>query len=262
MHLKLLNKFRRNTKISKSKCSPSIINEEIEEKRGIFSRIESELKFNHSGYHTRSDMIRNNRVSIDFLYKFKKEAILKKDLRSINLLCQFKIMNLDEFKEFFLNNDFYDSAMTVLVYNPFIIQDFESFKKIWMNKAVRDRVFAHFKKIDNLIHDENTNNIDSQVLIMNPNNEISDFIHKEVRENKVSNQEKEIYASLKCIANPDVLDLLKNESYRPIINKIALNPKAYLKTHRYLIKKYNSPRIRESIASITTDSKLLKLIYK
>lgn len=63
------------------------------------------------------------------------------------------------------------------------------------------------------------------------------------------------------IALPEILDDLRDDPYRPVINAIARNSSAWSSTHEYLATKHKSSEIRTSIAMVTRDNVLLNKIY-
>ena len=61
--------------------------------------------------------------------------------------------------------------------------------------------------------------------------------------------------------SPEILDSLKDDPHRPVINAIARNSSALVSTHEYLIDNHKSSGIRTSIAMVTENSYLLNKIY-
>lgn len=87
------------------------------------------------------------------------------------------------------------------------------------------------------------------------------FVHQEILSGNASNAVRETYAGSAGIASPEILDRLKDDPYRPVINAIARNAVAWVSTHDYLASKHKTSEIRTSIAMVTTDNDLLNKIY-
>lgn len=69
------------------------------------------------------------------------------------------------------------------------------------------------------------------------------------------------YANSRSISNPAVLDRMKADRHRPVINAIAGNPRAWLSTHEHLVASHKTPAIRIAVAGATTDAALLSSIH-
>lgn len=69
------------------------------------------------------------------------------------------------------------------------------------------------------------------------------------------------YCQSENLADPAVLDLLKDDKSRAIINAIAANPVALPMTHGYLLDHYPSSSIKISIAKASRDKGILDRIY-
>lgn len=68
------------------------------------------------------------------------------------------------------------------------------------------------------------------------------------------------YAS-KYWANPTILDVLKDDKIRDVINSVAYNPFISFDTAVYLIENHKTPDIRVSIARNTRDYDILRIIW-
>ena len=86
-------------------------------------------------------------------------------------------------------------------------------------------------------------------------------INDEIRIGKPSAALREAYASDPNIATPEMLDQLKTDPSRPVINAIAKNSSAWVSTHDYLAGHHKTPAIRISIARVTNNNELLNNIY-
>lgn len=62
-------------------------------------------------------------------------------------------------------------------------------------------------------------------------------------------------------ANPEILDALKDDKSREVINYVALNPFISFDTAVYLINNHKTPVIRESIAENTRAPEILRMIW-
>lgn len=69
-----------------------------------------------------------------------------------------------------------------------------------------------------------------------------------------------LYAS-KAWANPDILDAMKSDKIRDVINSVAYNPFINFDTAVYLIENHKTPDIRISIACYTRDPDILRIIW-
>jgi hypothetical protein len=86
-------------------------------------------------------------------------------------------------------------------------------------------------------------------------------IHDEMLSGQASNAVREMYAGSYAVVSPEVLDGLKDDPCRPVINAIARNSSAWSSTHEYLINNHKSSGIRISIAMVTDNNDLLNMIY-
>jgi 23S rRNA U2552 (ribose-2'-O)-methylase RlmE/FtsJ len=87
------------------------------------------------------------------------------------------------------------------------------------------------------------------------------IINDEILSGNASNAVREVYAGSYAVVSPEILDGLKDDPYRPVINAIARNSSALASTHEYLINKHKSSGIRISIAMVTENNDLLNKIY-
>lgn len=87
-------------------------------------------------------------------------------------------------------------------------------------------------------------------------------INDEILSGVASNAVREVYAGSYLVVSPDILDGLKDDPCRPVINAIARNSSALASTHEYLINKHKSSGIRVSIAMVTDNNDLLNKIYR
>lgn len=94
--------------------------------------------------------------------------------------------------------------------------------------------------------------IDSKVL---------NFVHDEIRAGDAPNAVREAYAESVWLALPEILDSLKDDVFRPVINAITRNGSAWVSTHEYLVDNHKSSLIRCFIAMVTEDNDLLNKIY-
>lgn len=62
-------------------------------------------------------------------------------------------------------------------------------------------------------------------------------------------------------ANPEILDALKDDSSRKVVNYVAMNPFINFDTAVYLITNHKTPVIRESIAENTRTPEILQMIW-
>ena len=76
-----------------------------------------------------------------------------------------------------------------------------------------------------------------------------------------SNDVREEYARA-FWADSRVLDQMKDDKHRPVINSLSENPFIDFKTAEYLILKHKTPSIRISIANHARDNELLQIIWE
>lgn len=77
-----------------------------------------------------------------------------------------------------------------------------------------------------------------------------------------TNDTREVYARSQSISSPSILDQMKDDRHRPVVNAVAGNPRAWVSTHEHLVTSHKSPSIRISVAGATTDNDLLNSIYR
>lgn len=70
------------------------------------------------------------------------------------------------------------------------------------------------------------------------------------------------YASSVAYANPAVLDQLKEDRFREVINNVACNGRAWPSTHEFLVDHHKTTWIRQWIATVSRDNNLLNKIHK
>lgn len=85
-------------------------------------------------------------------------------------------------------------------------------------------------------------------------------IHDAIRSGKATNTLREAYAAA-SFALPEILDDLKDDKSRPVINAVARNKSAWVSTHEHLVASHKTPAIRISVAGATKDNTLLNKIY-
>ncbi|MCC3292896.1 hypothetical protein [Arthrobacter sp. zg-Y1110] len=88
---------------------------------------------------------------------------------------------------------------------------------------------------------------------------IAAFIDQEILGE--NNDLRRAYAMSESSSNPAVLDKMKDDRHRPVINAVAGNPRAWLSTHEHLAASHKTPAIRIAVAGATTSNDLLNSIY-
>lgn len=88
---------------------------------------------------------------------------------------------------------------------------------------------------------------------------ILDFVHYSIL--VAPNKVREEYAGSFAVSVPDVLDKLKDDTYKPVVTALTLNKMLLPSTQRYLLNKYRSSSIWVNIAYWTEDSQVLNQIY-
>lgn len=164
---------------------------------------------------------------------------------------------LDKFTEAVVNGTYAlkgrkykPSSLSVLSQYEILCMSFEAFEFLWLNaKSEREN------------------------LIRSVEYGVTDFLNGSLQDTRFSdlvastilsdtNRTRDYYAGSYYITDPAVLDLMKDDKYREVINSIAQNKKAWVSTHDYLVSKHKSPGIRTSVASVTKDNALLNKIYR
>lgn len=91
---------------------------------------------------------------------------------------------------------------------------------------------------------------------------VFDVVHEVIRSGEASNDLKVTYAGASGVALPELLDVLMDDPYQPVIEGIARNTSAWVSTHEHLYANHKSKRVLFFLAGATMDCGLLNLIYR
>lgn len=126
---------------------------------------------------------------------------------------------------------------------------FEVFEFLWLNIKGAPEKLIHTLEMATF---QEQANIDAHII---------DFIHGEIQKGDADKAAREAYAGNWRVSTPELLDQMKDDEHRPVINGIAQNQRAWVSTHEYLLAKHKSIGIRYGIARATSDNPLLNKIY-
>lgn len=193
----------------------------------------------------RQELAKASHLSPDALYRLRTNTA---ESVRVNALCN-PLTDYAVYATSVLTNHFSVASKRFFCSDIRAVGSLEVFEYLWRN--VKN---AGPSLIDNLNH---------AVRIGSPliDSRIFDLINDEISSGKASNAVREAYAGSDGVVSPEILDGLKDDPFRPVINAIARNSSALVSTHEYLIDNHKSSGIRSSIAMVTGDSYLLNKIY-
>lgn len=155
---------------------------------------------------------------------------------------------VEVYKDFILNKKLAGISAYRFVWDYRCVEDVEIFGFFWeKNKSDRNNLIRTL----NWALSENRP-VDS---------ECAYIVHDEIRKGKPTINTREAYAAASHVALPDILDKLKTDPARPVINAVARNSAAWVSTHEHLVTSHKTPAIRIYVATVTTDNDLLNKIY-
>lgn len=146
-----------------------------------------------------------------------------------------------------LTQQFSSAAYDVLCYSVHAGADLDAFKILWEKKPKK-----RFYLLSNLCRTVTVAGMDDDQPVFT-------FVDEQIMSQ--NHRVREIYALYRDISNPEIMDAMKNDESRAVVNAIAGNPNAWASTHEYLVTKHKSPGVRMSVARVTTNNDLLNLIY-
>jgi hypothetical protein len=152
------------------------------------------------------------------------------------------------YKDAVMNGKFSTYSKQLFGWELRVVEDVEVFEHLWTTVKNTHTDLVH---ILNRAHYQNYPTIDP---------ECAHVIHDHIRKEKTTATLREAYAG-SVIALPEILDQLKTDSSRPVINAVAKNGNAWVSTHEHLASSHKTPAIRLSIALVTKDNELLNKIY-
>lgn len=195
-------------------------------------------------HYTRQQVAERADLTPDILetfYKDKNEGVRFSAIS--NPLTPFEV-----YKDIVLNKKCGGVSAYRFVWNSRCVEDVEVFNHFWQNnKPNRDSLI---RTLDRAIFNN---------LPVDP--ECAYIAHDEMRNGKPTVSTREAYAEASHVALPEILDKLKEDSARPVINGVARNASAWVSTHEHLVNSHKTPAIRIYIATVTKDNDLLNKIY-
>lgn len=162
-------------------------------------------------------------------------------------LCN-PLISFSEFKNAVLTEKFTTRSKQLFCNEFRVLEDVEVFRFLWT--TVRNSQATLMKSYNSAQWRKYTP-VDPECL---------NVVHEQIRNGDTSNSLREEYASAKT-ALPELLDKLKDDPCRPVINAVARNKSAWVSTHEYLVDNHKSPSMRELVAYATRDNTLLNKIY-
>ena len=209
------------------------------------SYVQMETLAHDADIEVRSRMARSRCLPPDLLKNLSKD---KKEIVRATALCN-PLTSFSDFKENVITSKFSAEAKTLICEDVRVLEDFELFEYLWQKikgsqPILINTLEAYRRSFPADIHPE-----------------ISSFIHHEIMGGQASNSTREAYAEAVYVALPEILDTLKTDPYRPVINAIARNGSAWVTTHEYLVDNHKSSGIRITISAVTNDNQLLNKIY-
>lgn len=173
----------------------------------------------------------------------------KVDIVRAYVLCN-PLTDFSVFKAAVLAGKFSVATKKMLCSDLRAVSDIEVFKFLWETVRGAQQILMNTLHVAATYHVLPV--IDSKVIA---------FAHEEILSGEASNAVREVYAGSAGLARPEILDGLKDDSCRPVINAIARNSASWVSTHEYLATKHRSSDIRTSIAMVTEDNDLLNKMY-
>lgn len=153
-----------------------------------------------------------------------------------------------DFRDAVLNGRLSSTSKSLLCWSSHAVESYEVFERLWVSVKGAQAPLIH--TLDMAVWAKGL--IDEDVFAL---------VHDTIWQGDAPKDVRAEYADSSYIALPKVLDTLKDDPYRPVINHLAGNRAAWSSTHEYLIGKHKSPGIRTSVAMVTGDNALLNKIY-
>lgn len=192
----------------------------------------------------RIELAKSRRVTSNVLHLLRLD---KSDIVRVHALCN-PLTDSSHFVDAVLNDKFSVTAKRLFCENFAVLESFEVFEFLW--KTVKHAPPLLMSTLHGATYTMMV--IDSKIL---------SFVHSEILSGEAPNAVRETYAGSAGIALPEILDGLRDDPCRPVINAISRNASAWVSTHEYLAFKHKSSEIRTSIAMVTKDNVLLNKIY-
>lgn len=194
--------------------------------------------------YTRQNVAARNDLTPEILESFYKD---KNELVRFNAIIN-SLTPYEVYKDIVINKKHSGISAYRFVWDSRCVEDVEVFHHFWeTNKPNRDTLIG---TLDRAIFNN---------LPVDP--ECAYIVHDEMRNGKPTISTREAYAESYHVALPEILDKLKEDPARPVINGVARNASAWVSTHEYLATSHKTPTIRIYIATVTKNNELLNKIY-
>lgn len=157
--------------------------------------------------------------------------------------------DFDTFKEAVLGDRLLPSYKKFMCGNVYALKELEVFQKLWSIRGFDDMLIP---RVHWTLEEEKLDLIDGRIFA---------FIEATIL--NASNYARELYSSYYFApwASSTVLDSLKDDKNRAVVNNLANNPLLLVSTQTYMTERYKTPSVRISIAQLTKDNVLLNKIY-
>lgn len=193
----------------------------------------------------RIELALSKQATPDVLHRLSLD---ESDIVRVHALCN-PLTEYSYFVDVVLHNKFSVAAKKILCDYFRVLDSLEVFESLWRSAKGADALLM------NTLHGATYTSYSG----IDPN--ILEFVHEHILSGEASNAVREAYAGAADVALPEILDRLRDDPYRPVINAIARNSSAWVSTHEYLVAKHKSSGIRTSVAMATVDNVLLNRIY-
>lgn len=145
--------------------------------------------------------------------------------------------------------------------HPAALASLKVFQFLWNNvPGASERLVGNFSNIAGAERKEGKVFVPSQLAWVDAN--VARGIRAFIVSNILSSSIPTVmaYAS-SLLATPETLDELKTNHDYDVLEMVALNPRAWVSTHRYLVENHKKYTIRQNVARTTPDNILLNEIY-
>lgn len=193
----------------------------------------------------RIELAKSKQVTSNVLHLLRVD---KADIVRVHALCH-PLTDVSLFVDAVLNDKFSVTAKKLFCQNFRVLGNLEVFESLWRTVKGAPAIL-----METLVGETY-----QTVPLVHPS--VLSFVHSEILSGEAPNPVRETYAGSAGIALPEILDGLKDDPCRPVINAIARNASAWVSTHEYLAFKHKTSEIRTSIAMVTKDNALLNKIY-
>lgn len=200
---------------------------------------------NDASVDVRRELAKSAGLSQELLKTLSKDKVEEVRLAS---LCN-PLTTVEDLEEALLNTKISAEGKAQISRSDNAVRSFKIFSYLWDSSKQFPRLLIYSL---NYALWQNTTVVDENIF---------PYVHGELQNDKYSNSIREAYAEAHMLALPEILDSMKDDPHRPIINAISRNGRAWPATHEYLAGKHKTSLIRTNIATVTQDNDLLNKIY-